>query len=148
MQEYQALLEPAEKFDPKDRGFVVTFPDFPWGVTSGKTEAEAMMMAADCLALVIEDFIGQGKPLPPARKHRGSKYRVVRFPAVQAAKITLYEAFLSSGLRKAELARRLAIPRANIDRLFDLRRTAGFPQVEQALHVLGKQLRVTVEDAA
>ena len=148
MQEYQALFEPAEKWNPKDRGFVVTVPDVPEVVTQGETEAEAMMMAADALALILEEYIRQGKPLPPARKHRGSKYRVVRFPAVQAAKITLYETFLASALRKAELARRMGIPRTNVDRLFDLRRTAGFPQVEQALHVLGKQLRVTVEDAA
>ena len=39
MLSWQALLEPAE-----EGGFVVTFPDFEWGVTQGETEAEALDM--------------------------------------------------------------------------------------------------------
>jgi len=34
--EYPALFEPAQ-----EGGFVVTFPDFDWGITQGETEEEA-----------------------------------------------------------------------------------------------------------
>ena len=56
---YQAQFEPAE-----EGGFVVTFPDFDFGVTQGDTGNEALEMAADALALVIESYIEQVKPLP------------------------------------------------------------------------------------
>ena len=148
MQEYQALFEPAAKWNPKERGFVVTFPDVPEAVTQGETEAEALMMAADALALCLEHYISQGKPLPRARKHRGDKYRTVRLPLLESAKAALYEAFTASGMRKAELARRLGIPRANTDRLFDLKHQSRLDQIEAALKVLGKQLSISVQDAA
>src|ERR1035441_7502094 len=48
---------------------------------------------------------------------RGSQYRFVRLSALQGAKAELYMAFLASGMRKAELARRLGIPKTNVDRL-------------------------------
>jgi len=144
MLQYQALFEPDEEVG----GFVVTFPDFAWGVTQGDTEAEAMEMAADALSMVIEDYVLKNLPLPVAGKHRGDKYRTVRLPALQTAKAELYAAFRASGMRKAELARRLGIPRANIDRLFDLRHHSRLDQIEAALKAVGKELDVTVRDAA
>ena len=58
--DYQALFEPAE-----EGGFIVTFPDFEFGITQGDTEAEAREMAEDSLALVIESYIEQGNLSPP-----------------------------------------------------------------------------------
>src|ERR1017187_6051798 len=102
MLSYRALLEPGE-----EGGFVVTFPDLGHGATQGESEAEAMEMAADFLASVISDYIASGEPLPPPKKHPGKKYRTVPLPALAAAKAELYRTFLASGVRKAELARRL-----------------------------------------
>jgi predicted RNase H-like HicB family nuclease len=48
---YPALFEP----DAKKGGFVVTFPDFDWGVTQGETEAETIEMAEDALICIIEE---------------------------------------------------------------------------------------------
>ena len=42
MNEYEALLEPSEQ-----GGFVVTFPDFGYGVSQAETESEALELAAD-----------------------------------------------------------------------------------------------------
>src|ERR1700689_5563653 len=112
---YQALFEPAE-----EGGFVVTFPDFEFGITQGDTEAEAREMGEDSLALVIESYIEQGKPLPDPVYRRGKQYRTIAVPALQSAKTELYRQFFASGLRKVDLARRLGIPKTVIDRLFDL----------------------------
>ena len=62
MLQYQALLEPAD-----EGGFVVSFPEFTWGVTQGDTEREALEMAADALAMVIGDNIEKNHPLPAPR---------------------------------------------------------------------------------
>jgi antitoxin HicB len=143
MLEYLALLEPAA-----EGGFVVTFPDFEWGVTQGDSEQQALTMARDALAMVIQDYINKGKPLPVPRKHRGRKYRPVRLPAMQAAKTELYREFLASHLRKAELARRLGISKGNVDRLFNLNHHTRLDQIEAAFYTMGKTLAIEVKNAA
>src|SRR5260370_18679089 len=102
---YPALFEP----DAEKRGFVVTFPDFEWGVTQGETEAEAMEMSEDALICIIEEIIRQYKDLPRPSKLRGKKYREVSVPALADAKIQLYEAMRAGRIQKAELAHRMVI---------------------------------------
>jgi len=58
--EYPALFSP----DRSKGGFVVTFPDFGWGVTQGDSEREAMEMAADLLHFLIADRIQKQQALP------------------------------------------------------------------------------------
>jgi antitoxin HicB len=144
MLHFNALFEP----DTERGGFVVTFPDFKWGVTQGDTEQEALDMAADALQMIVADYIENGKPIPAPRKLRGRKYRSIRLPGLQSAKVELYNAFLSSGVRKAELARRLEIPSPNIDRLFDLSHQSRLDQLEAAFKALGKELMIDIRDAA
>ncbi len=144
MEPYLALFVP----DPDAGGYVVTFPDFGYGVTQGETDVEAMEMAQDLLMLTIGDYIRDSRPLPAPRRHRGSKYRPVALPALQAAKVDLYRAFLDSGLKKAELARRIGIPKTHIERLFSLRHHSRLNLVEAAFAALGKRLYVEARNAA
>jgi antitoxin HicB len=138
------------KFTPdlEAGGYVVTFPDFGYGATQGETEAEAMAMAQDLLMLTIGDYIHEGKPLPAARLHKGRRFRAVPLPALQATKVDLYNAFLESELKKAELARRIGIPKTHIERLFSLGHRSHLSQLEAAFAALGKRLRIEVADAA
>jgi antitoxin HicB len=141
--EFPALFEPAP-----EGGFVVTFPDFDWGVTQGDSEEEARAMALDALQLIIREQIRSGEPLPRPTHRRGRKYRMIRLPAMDAAKIELYRQFLASGLRKVDLARRLRIPKTNVDRLFGLDHHSRLDQIEAAFRALGKELAIEVRDAA
>ena len=144
MEAYLALFEP----DRKAGGYVVTFPDFGYGATQGETDAEAMEMAQDLLILTIGDYMKESKPLPAAGRHRGSRFRAVALPALQAAKADLYVSFLESGLRKAEFARRIGIPKTHIERLFSLRHHSRLNQIEAAFNALGKRLHVEARNAA
>jgi antitoxin HicB len=141
--EYPAIFEPAE-----EGGFIVRFPDFDWGVTQGDTEEEAGEMAADAIRTMIRELIRQGKKIPRPSKPRGRKRRMIRLATLDAAKAELYMAFLASGIRKAELARRLGIPKTTIDRLFDLDRQTRLNQLDAAFAALGKHLSVEVREAA
>jgi antitoxin HicB len=141
--EYAARFEPAE-----EGGLVITFPDFTWGITQGDDEAEATEMAADALSTMVQELIRSNEPLPSPGRHRGRKIRWIRLPAMQAAKTELYREFLAWGIRKAELARRLGIPKTNVDRLFDLRHQSRLDQIEAAFQALGKILGIEVRDAA
>ena len=144
MEHYLALFEP----DLKDGGYVVTFPDFGYGVTQGETEHEAMTMARDLLMLTIGDFVREGRELPAVKRRRGSKFRPVVLPALQAAKVDLYMVFLASGLKKSEFARRIGIPKTHVERLFSLRHHSRLNQIEAAFAALGKRLHVEARDAA
>jgi antitoxin HicB len=126
----------------------VTFPDFGYGVTQGETNEEAVEMAQDLLMLTIGDYIRETKQLPAPSRRRGAKLRPVPLPALQSAKVDLYTTFLASGLKKAELARRIGIPKTHIERLFSLRHHSRLDQIEGALAALGKRLHVDVLDAA
>jgi antitoxin HicB len=140
---YTALFEAAA-----EGGVVVTFPDFGYGVTQGETEAEATEMASDLLGCLIGDLIEAGTELPEPGRYRGKKYRMIEPHVLAAAKAELYRAFLASGVRKAELARRLGIPKTNVDRLFDVRNSTRIEQLEAAFRAIGKVITISIRDAA
>lgn len=141
--EYFALFEPAE-----EGGFVITMPDFGWGVSQGDTEAEALEMASALLQTLVQEHIRKGEPIPAPTTRRGRRYRLVRLTALQSAKAELHMAFLKSGMRKAELARRLGIPKTTVDRLFDLDNHSRLDQIEAAFAALGKRISLEIRDAA
>ena len=68
MEHYLASFEP----DRKAGGYVVTFPDFGYGVTQGESDNEAMA-AQDLVMLTVGDFIREGKPLPLPSRRRGEQ---------------------------------------------------------------------------
>ncbi len=125
---------------------LVTFPDFPEAVTFGQDEADAVMRAADALETVLAARIDDGEdiPLPPAAGGRPS----VTLPALTTAKVLLYRAMREAGVRKADLARRLGWHGPQVDRLLDLDHASRLDQIEAALAVLGKRLKVGLADAA
>lgn len=144
MEPYLALFEP----DREAGGYVVTLPDFGYGVTQGETLEEAMEMARDLLMLTIGDYIRESRPLPSPRRHRGSKFRAVPLPAIQTVKVDLYSAFLESGFKKSELARRIGIPKTHMERLFSLRHHSRLDLIEAAFAALGKRLHIESRNAA
>jgi antitoxin HicB len=141
--EYPARFEPAE-----EGGYVITIPDFGWGVSQADTEEEAVDMASSLLETLVQEHIRNGEALPRPSNPRGRKFRKIRLRALLAAKAELYREFQGSGIRKAELARRLAVPKTSVDRLFDLRHHSRFDQIEAAFRALGKVIDIQVRDAA
>jgi antitoxin HicB len=138
MVQYQA------EFKPEGDVIVVTFPDVGYGATQGATETEALEMAEDFLVMAMSDLIKQGKDIPKATTRRGRKYRWIKLPALASVKMELHRELKDSGVRKAELARRLRISRGNVDRLFDLHRSTRLELLEAAFAVLGRRLSIGV----
>lgn len=136
---YMAHYDP----DPEG-GFVITLPDFGWGVSHGDDEQECQEMATALLETVIEEHIRDGQPIPRPKARRGANYRPVRLPMRKSLKAELYQAFLDSGLRKVDLARRIDIPQTTVDRLFNLRYKTRIEQLEAALVAYGKRVDITV----
>jgi len=133
--------------DREAGGYVISFPDVPEAVTQAESMEEGTDMATDCLEMVLAEYIRLGRPIPaPSTPKRGQ--RSIRLPFFVALKVELYNAWLHSGVKKAELARRLRIPRANVDRLFDLKHFSRPEQIEEAFAALGKQVDIQVRGVA
>lgn len=123
------------EYEPQEGGYLVTFPDVPEAITDGRTKEEAAERAVDGLVTALSFYIDANEPLPTPGK--GRAYAVV--PALQAAKLALYQAMRSGKVSSAELARRLGATDTVARRLVNLRHRSHIDQVIKALNLLGKE---------
>lgn len=137
MLQYPALFEPEGKF------FVVTFRDIPEAVTQGDGMDEARAMAQDALISSM-DFYFEDKRQVPAPSALRDGERLVSLPASVSAKVLLLNELLASGVRPAELARRMGTTPQEVNRVIDLHHATKIDTLAAALAALGKQLRVSV----
>jgi antitoxin HicB len=126
---------------------LVSFPDFPEAHTFGDDENEALARAADLLEDVLADYIETRRDIPVPSKVR-KQDRFVTLPVLTEAKVRLYREMRSSGIRKAELARRLRCHMRQVDRLLDLHHASRLDQIESAFAALNKRIVIEVRDAA
>lgn len=61
-------------------------------------------------------------------------------PALETAKVLLWNEMLQQNLRKADLVRKLGVHAPQVDRLFDLRHSSKLDFVEQTAAALGRRL--------
>ena len=122
---------------------LVTFKDIPEAITFGKNEEEALENAIDALETGLSFYVDARKPLPkPSKAKRGQK--IIAPSALESAKLGVYQAMMDQGIKKSELARRLGWHMPQIDRLFDLKHSSKFDQIEAAATVLGCHIEITV----
>lgn len=128
-------------------GYWVRCRDLPEMNSVGDTKEEALREAVDGVASVLQGYMDDRKPIPaPSPKRRGEHY--VALPALDVAKVGLYQVMLAKGLRKADLARLLGAHAPQVDRLLSLLHKSKLEQVESALERLGYQVHVSVEPIA
>jgi antitoxin HicB len=132
--------------DP-DGGFVVTFPDVPEAITQGEGLADARQSAAEALGLALRGYLAAGRELPePSRGRRGHVY--VPVEAMDALKLAVIEAFRAAGISKSEFARRIGKAETEAYRVLDPDHATKIASLESALRALGKEVIVSVKDAA
>lgn len=125
--------------------FYVTFPDVPEAHTLGDTKEEALAYAVEALEAGLSFYVDEGKPLPKPSAKRG---RLTVDPTVKGAmKLGIYQAMKKSGLRKADLARRLKCHPIQVDRLLDLTHSSRIELLEEAFAVLGHRVHLEMEAA-
>jgi antitoxin HicB len=130
----------------EDNAVLVSFPDFPGANTFGDNEPDALRRGADALVTLLAGMIEDREAIPNPRLLKRGPFVVL--PALTEAKIALYEHMRSSKIGKAELARRLKMHLAQVDRLLDLRHASRLDQLERAFLAIGKRLKISLEDAA
>ena len=131
--------------EPDEGGFLVTFADVPEAITGGSDREEALVNAQDALEISLLTYAQDGKPLPAPAARRGEPIFV---SAGVAVKMAFIEAFRASGLTRVALAQRLGKQETEVRRMLDPYHRTKLASMEAALRSLGKQLVVSVEDAA
>lgn len=139
---YWARLEA----DP-DGGFVVTFPDVPEAISSGESERTARANGAEALGLALRGIVADGRPLPAAAT-RGKDLLAIPVDADTALKLAVIEAFRAARISKSELGRRMGRAENEARRILDPDHATKLPALREALAVLGKEIVVSVRDAA
>lgn len=120
---------------------LVGFPDFPEATSVGNTVEEALHEAVDALITALEMYFDARKPIPlPSAPTKGQQ--TVALPALETAKVLLWNEMHRQQLRKADLARILNVHQPQVDRLFDLRHSSKLDFVEQTARALGRRLTI------
>jgi len=141
------FIYPAKIKKDEAEFFLVTFPDIPFAATDGKTMAEALEEARDCLEEAIAVSIAENLDFPfPSSIRKG--HHSILLTARMSAKAALYIAVRETGISKSELSRRLGVDEKEIRRMLSPRHQTKLPRIEQALSALGYQLSVSLLKAA
>ena len=142
MLRYPVILE-----SDTNQTILVSFPDFPEAHTFGDDESEALARAADLLGDVLADYVDARKEIPlPSRVRKGERF--VTLPVLTEVKVRLYREMRSTGIRKAELARRLGCHMRQVDRLLDIHHASRLDQIESAFAALNKRIVIDIQEAA
>ena len=132
---------------PDSNGTVlVTSPDFAELVTFGDDKADALSYAVGAFEEAIAARISDREEIPLPSKGKSSDLRVT-LPVQAEVKVLLYQQMWKSGVRKADLARKMDLHRQEIDRLLDLNHATSIAKLEKAFAALGKTLDIAVADA-
>lgn len=128
---------------PDGKHFLVSFPDIPEALTQGKSEEEALAMAAEALDTALDFYFEQPREVPaPSPIKRGGRF--VELPASLSAKVLLLNEMIRQQVRPAELARRLNTTPQEINRLTNLHHTSKIDGIAGAMKALGKTLQIRV----
>ena len=141
MYAYPCQLTPDE-----DGGLVATFPDVPEAITGGRNRAEALAMAEDALATALAGYVHEKWDIPTPSEAAAGQVSVP-VPTVVAAKLALYSAMRVQHITKVELADRLGVSESAVRKLTNPDHRSHMGQVQKALRVVGRSLRVEVTAA-
>ena len=134
---------PCQLTPDEDGGFVATFPDVPEAITGGDDRADALAMAEDALATALAGYVHEKWEIPTPSEPVDGQFSVP-VPAVVAAKLALYSAMRSQRITKVELAERLGVSESAVRKLTNPDRRSHMIQVQKALRVVGRRLKVEV----
>ena len=138
------LLYPAT-VRPDGNSFTLIFPDIPGAHTNGDTREDALEHAPNALHTAMAMLMERNLDIPEPGKLRRGAVLVGLRSVTSDAKVELYKALRASGVRKAELARRMGIHKQQIDRLLDIDHASRIEQLEAAFAALQMRLTVNIQ---
>lgn len=131
----------------RDNGgfYLATFPDLPEAATDGKTLAEALAEAADCLGEALAGRLVDGERIPRPSSPKRGQWVLAAEPTL-SLKIALNQALAERGKTAADLARLLACDHKEARRLLDPKEPSKAPRLTEALAALGYGVELAIYD--
>lgn len=127
----------------ENEAYVVDFPDIPEAHTVIYDLDDLQSEGMDALESALE-FYSESKRLVPLPGKVDKSAQAVRVPTTVAAKIHLFNTWLSSPLEKKDIAKAMGATNSTVSRLFDFSHRSKMEAIEQALAVLGKEIEIKV----
>lgn len=123
--------------------YLVTCRDLPLMASVGDSLEDALFEAVDGLTAAMSIEIEQRRPVPVTSRLKDGDYEV-SVPLLVALKVALHNAMIETGVRKAELARRLGQKPTQIDRLLNVGHSSKVETLELALSRLGRHAEINI----
>lgn len=121
---------------------LVACPDLPEVTTFGDDADDAMLRAQDAICTALAYRMDHREDIPAPKARRGT---LVEVPTEVALKVRVYQMLRKSGIKRAELARRLNQHGPQVDRLFNLRHVSKIEQLDAALRAVGQRIVFDIE---
>lgn len=129
--------------DPETDSYLATCRDLPLMASVGDTLDDALLEAVDGLTAAVAIEIEQRRPVPVGSSFEEGDHPV-SVPLLVALKIALHNGMIETGVRKAELARRLGQKPPQIDRLLNVSHSSKVETLELALSLLGRRAEINI----
>jgi antitoxin HicB len=130
-------------FDEASGEYPIHYRDFPELESIAYSLEDIELEALEGIKNGIAAEIEERRPVPaPSALQPGDI--TVHVPILVRLKAELHNAMLITGTRKADMARKLGLNAAQIDRLLDVFYASKVETLEQALYLLGLEADVTV----
>ncbi|EPB6939210.1 hypothetical protein ACRRNT_000278 [Proteus mirabilis] len=130
-------------FDEESETYEITYRDFDNIHAVAYTEDDIELEASDILHVGLEEFISSKMPIPMPSEPQSGDF-IVYLPPISCLKIALHNAMLTTKTKKADLARKMNLNSAQIERLLDINQTSKIDSPEQALYLLGYHIAISV----
>ena len=138
-----AFRFPAQIEPNGDGGFIASFKDVPEALTEAATMEELKTNALDALITAIDFYIEDQRPFPNPSDATPEDL-VVELPPSVIAKILLLNAMVDTKTRPVDLARKMGVPRQEVNRLTDLHHVTKIDTIARALYAMNRQLNISV----
>ncbi|HAV1906106.1 TPA: hypothetical protein JG938_002781 [Enterobacter hormaechei subsp. steigerwaltii] len=130
-------------FDGDTGQYEIAYRDFNNLHSVALTEDDIELEARDGIIAMIGDLIDSRIPVPEPSVAQEEDI-VIHLPVLICLKAALHNAMISTGTRKADLARKLNQKGPQIDRLLDVSHASKVETLEQALYLLGYETSVSI----
>lgn len=122
--------------------YTIICRDLPLMHATGDTAEKALQNASEAVIPAIGSEMEERRKVPTGSKVQRGEY-LVSIPVLVAMKAVLHNAMIEKGIRKADLGRSLNLKNQQIERLLDVHHSSKVESVENAIHQLGRTIRLT-----
>ena len=135
-------------FTPDENGTIIArFPDIPEAITVGKDLAKALEWAQDALVVALSGYVEDQRDIPrPSRPQE--KQKMVDLPPQTAMKLAIYQGMRDQKITQTELGNRMEVDGRQVRRILDLDHNTNLNHLVLALKCLGKELVISIRNAA